>query len=123
MITCSHCGELVPMGMASCRRCGMPLSSMVGSAADLDKVAPQQPELPAWLESLRAGERGVAPTNGQASFSAADLIDDGNLPSWMRPEQGSDSDIGQSGPQVSWPGSPTPGTVQRRHSLFPVLAS
>ncbi len=109
MITCSNCGELVAAGMSSCQRCGMPLSSMVGSVAEYEKVAPPQPELPAWLESLRANERPAAPGSGQASFSAADLVEEGNLPSWMRSERGVDTaENAFSGAQTGWRPAPSP---------------
>jgi len=44
-----------------------------------------QAEIPAWLETLRVGERpAAAPANNSTNFSAADLLEDGSLPSWMR---------------------------------------
>jgi hypothetical protein len=46
-----------------------------------------QQELPAWLESLKAGERPAAPAKSPSNFSARDLIEEGSLPNWMRPEQ------------------------------------
>jgi hypothetical protein len=49
-----------------------------------------QGELPAWLESLRANERPGVPAGGQPGFSTADLIDDDDLPGWMRAEQAQD---------------------------------
>lgn len=49
--------------------------------------APEQSELPAWLESLRANERSVPPTQGPQNFSSADLIDEGTLPGWMRSDR------------------------------------
>jgi len=45
----------------------------------------QAPGIPSWLESLRAGER---PVNNSSNFDAADLIEEGTLPSWMKPERG-----------------------------------
>jgi hypothetical protein len=47
----------------------------------------EQSGLPAWLESLRAGERSAAPMNNASSFSTADFIDEDSLPSWMRAER------------------------------------
>lgn len=104
MITCSNCGEPAAAGAATCRRCGLPLSGGVGRAADSQKVAPPQPELPAWLESLRAGERTPPTGSGQISFSAADLIDEESLPGWMRAEQRGDTAefTFPSGPQQAW---------------------
>ncbi|MBX5449054.1 zinc ribbon domain-containing protein [Thermogemmatispora sp.] len=94
MIRCSNCGEPVAAGMATCRRCGLPLSGGVGSAAsaaDAQKGVPQRSELPAWLQSLRAGERLPTGTTGPIPLSAADLIDEDSLPSWMRAEQKEDT--------------------------------
>ena len=83
MITCNRCGKQVPAGLARCQNCGMPLSSAVNNSMD----AQEQSELPAWLESLRALERPNVPAGGQSGFSTADLIDDDDLPGWMRAEQ------------------------------------
>src|SRR5205823_6694499 len=46
-----------------------------------------QPELPAWLETLRSGERPNASTAGNPNFSAGDLIDEGMLPGWRSEER------------------------------------
>lgn len=60
-------------------------------------TAPEQPELPAWLESLRSG--GSATGNTESSnFSAADLVDEGMLPGWMRPGREENVDNTPSGP-------------------------
>lgn len=83
MIVCNHCGKQVPAGLARCQNCGMPLSSV----ANKNMGAQEQDELPTWLESLRANERPAAPAGGQPGFSNADLIDDDDLPGWMRAEQ------------------------------------
>lgn len=57
-------------------------------------AAPERPALPAWLESLRPGERAVPSPNEQQNFFSPDLIDKDALPGWMRPEsaEGSHSD-------------------------------
>jgi hypothetical protein len=65
----------------------------------------QQPELPAWLETLRSGERpspATASPSGSdpTGFVAGDLIDEGMLPSWMRPER---KDMLDSAPVESYP--------------------
>ena len=44
-------------------------------------------ELPAWLESLRAGERSVPPKNAAPQFPTAEFVEEGALPSWMRAER------------------------------------
>lgn len=82
MITCNRCGKQVPAGVANCSNCGMSLSSL--GRGNLD--AQEQPALPTWLESLRANERPRTPASGQ-SFSTADLVDEDDLPGWMRPER------------------------------------
>jgi hypothetical protein len=61
--------------------------------------AQEQPALPTWLESLRANERPRTSASGQ-SFSTADLVDEDDLPGWMRPEHaemGEDVNAGQYG--------------------------
>lgn len=86
MIICNRCGKQVPAGLARCQNCGMPLSSATNNSMS----GQEQSELPAWLESLRANERPGAPAGGQSGFSTADLIDDDDLPGWMRAEQAQD---------------------------------
>ncbi|WP_126549625.1 hypothetical protein [Dictyobacter kobayashii] len=87
MIKCNRCGKMTPAG-AVCQACGAPLAGMVDNGPAPRMGFQDQPELPAWLESLRAGERTATPTNNATSFSPADLIEDGALPSWMRAERG-----------------------------------
>lgn len=90
MIICNHCGNQVPAGLARCQNCGMSLSSV----ANKNMGAREQDELPTWLESLRANERPAAPAGEQPGFSTADLIDDDDLPGWMRAEQA--REVGES---------------------------
>ncbi len=88
MITCNRCGNMNHTGAVNCQTCGAPLSSKVEGGFS-PRVGPQEQQegLPAWLELLRAGERSAIPTNNNnpSKFSAADLVEDGALPSWMRP--------------------------------------
>ncbi len=118
MITCNRCGKLVPAGMANCQNCGEPvlMSSTMGSGGNPKAVAPKQPELPAWLETLRAGDRSPPPPAPQPNFSVADLIEEGAFPSWIRPENG-EFDMSLSGPHPAWRPSavPAPDT----DGLFP----
>ncbi len=86
MIICNRCGKQVSAGQARCQNCGMSLTS----AANTSMNVQEQGELPAWLESLRANERPGVPAGGQPGFSTADLIDDDDLPGWMRAEQAQD---------------------------------
>ncbi len=89
MIKCNRCGKMTPAG-AFCQSCGTPLAGMVEN--EISQLSPKivyqdQPEVPAWLESLRAGERPAAPVNNPTNFSPSDLIDEGTLPNWMRSER------------------------------------
>ena len=84
MITCNRCGKPTLAGMANCQNCGNPLTNTMSdgraSGNTPGMASPEQPELPAWLETLRSGG-----STGASNFSAADLIDEGTLPSWMQP--------------------------------------
>ncbi len=115
MITCNRCGNVAPAGAVHCQRCGAPLSGKVennyGPRMGNQNQSAQggQPELPAWLESLRAGERPVAPPKSPSNFSASDLIEEGSLPGWMRSEQGEGNTNAPTGPQPSLRSSSLPG--------------
>lgn len=84
MITCNRCGYKATDGTASCARCGAPLFNPTESSFQPHMEGQEQSEIPAWLESLRVGERPVSPANAPAQFSAADLVEEGTLPTWMR---------------------------------------
>ena len=83
------------MGVANCQYCGMALTNTATGRPGFNMASgmtpmpaePAQPELPAWLETLRSGERPNASAAGNPNFSASDLIDEGTLPGWMRPER------------------------------------
>src|SRR2546421_13076574 len=83
------------MGVANCQYCGMALTNTTddrpgpnAASSMTPRMAEQsQPELPAWLETLRSGERPNASTTGNPNFYAGDLIDEGMLPGWMGPER------------------------------------
>ncbi len=102
MITCKSCGELVQVGLANCQRCGMPLYSDNQSEMEPQKDFRGQTELPTWLESLRVNERSNSPVSDQTHFSMSDLIDEGALPSWMRPENAEMMEKGNSGKYPAW---------------------
>lgn len=94
---CNRCGSIAPDGAMSCQKCGAPLSGKVDNGLNQRMGgAQEQPGLPAWLESLRVGERPVAPVSNPLNFSATDLIDEGDLPNWMRPERSAPNEA--SGP-------------------------
>jgi hypothetical protein len=113
VITCNRCGNVAPAGAVQCQRCGAPLSSKVENTTyNKGMMGGQEQggqELPAWLESLRVGERSAAPAKSPSSFSAKDLVEEGSLPNWMRPEQ-------SSGNQ---PGPPSPAPAALRPAAFP----
>ena len=92
MISCSHCGTPVQADLAYCQHCGMPLSN---ASKVVGMAAPEKPELPAWLESLRTGEHPAVTPGGSSSERGAqgafqsyapEPIDEGALPGWMRSE-------------------------------------
>ena len=114
MIKCNHCGKMTSTG-AFCQSCGAPLAVKVDDGFLPRTGAQEQSELPAWLESLRAGERSAPVSNSSSNFSTADFIEEGSLPSWMRAERGDsrDSSISHS-PLSPFPaqnagGNPPPG--------------
>jgi len=83
-------------------------------------MATGQPELPAWLETLRSGERSAMSTTGNAGASAylaADLVDEGMLPSWMRPESAEHVDNTPSGAQPAQ--RPASAPAPNTDSAFP----
>jgi hypothetical protein len=102
VITCKSCGEPVQVGLANCQRCGMPLYSDNQKEMEPYKDFRGQTELPTWLESLRVNERSHSPMSDQSQFSTSDLIDEGALPSWMRPENAEMMEKGNSGKYPAW---------------------
>jgi hypothetical protein len=84
VITCNRCGYKATDGATSCAKCGAPLLNPMESSFQPHMGGQEQSEIPAWLESLRVGERPASPANAPAQFSAADLIEEGTLPTWMR---------------------------------------
>jgi hypothetical protein len=84
VITCNKCGYKAPEGAFNCPGCGSPLSTRMEGGPGSRMGGQDQAEIPAWLETLRVGERPAAPVSNSTNFSAADLIEDGSLPSWMR---------------------------------------
>jgi ribosomal protein L37E len=86
LITCNRCGKLTYEGFGSCQHCGAPLSGRIGSGVGPKTGAPEKPELPAWLESLRNGERPAESASEQFNHTSNVPVDKDALPSWMRPE-------------------------------------
>jgi hypothetical protein len=118
VITCNRCGYRSQDGAVNCQKCGAPLSSKGANDAGSRAGTRGQPELPAWLESLRPGDSPAAPPSSPASFSAADLIEEGALPGWMKAAR-MDGDSAVTGPHValrsaSFPGPDTDGGSSSR---------
>jgi hypothetical protein len=88
VIKCNRCGSMNTPGAVRCQSCGSALSSIDTSGSISNAMSQEQSALPAWLESLRVGERAPRPTtNNSPKFSTADLIDEGSLPSWMHAQR------------------------------------
>lgn len=66
-----------------------------------------QPALPAWLESLRAGDR---PAVEPKSFSPEDMREDGMVPSWMQPNRSHDEKNSNSYPSMRSSATSAPNT-------------
>src|SRR5271157_138352 len=75
-------------------------------------MSQEQSALPAWLESLRVGERAPRPTNNSPKFSTVDLIEEGSLPSWMHAQRNETQNVtGANMPVPLRPSSlPAPST-------------
>lgn len=99
MITCNRCGNVNPVNAVMCQKCGTPLVDRVESESGQSRVGREQQELPAWLESLRASGPPVPSVNNPANFHAADIVDEENLPSWMR----SHHDVADNPPSNPYP--------------------
>jgi hypothetical protein len=100
VITCNRCGSVSPASAVSCQNCGAPLSNNAEFGLSSSRGFQEQPELPAWLESLRAGERPSAPADNPSNFSTADLIEEGSLPSWMLSGRPETNDTSMSSPHL-----------------------
>jgi hypothetical protein len=90
----------------------MPLYSDNEREIELQKDFRGQSELPTWLESLRVNERSNSPASERSHFSMSDLIDEGALPSWMRPENAEMMEKGNSGKYPAW----RPASMQAPHT-------
>ena len=89
MILCSKCASQVPDVLASCQFCGTPVPGETNipngtNRSGTQAYAPKQPELPAWLETLRSSERPPGPVNSGSPYSVDGPIDENALPGWMR---------------------------------------
>lgn len=102
MIRCKRCGNLMQADLASCQICGMPLSGTEYKGTGSSRGVQEQSELPPWLESLRAHEQPGSTASEQPYFSPGDLIDEGALPSWMRPENAEMLEKSNSAKYPAW---------------------
>ncbi len=111
MIKCSNCGTINPDTIKNCQNCMATLPAPTGrneSGFGPQASQPSAPVLPAWLESLRAGDHPAAPPK---NFSREDMVDEEKIPSWMqanRPPQ-SERDSNQY-PSLRSSAFPSPNT-------------
>ncbi len=114
LILCSNCGSEIPDVLVSCQFCGTPVpgetnmpkgTNMSGTQA----YAPKQPELPAWLETLRSSERPPGPANSGSLYSVDGTIDENALPSWMRSDMMNNAASGKL-PAIRPASRPAPNT-------------
>jgi hypothetical protein len=87
VIKCSRCGNMNTTGALHCQSCGNALSSMDTSGNDSNMTSQEQSALPAWLESLRVGDRTSRPAANSPKLSTTDLVEEGSLPSWMHAQR------------------------------------
>ena len=113
----------MPEVLASCEYCGTPVPGVEtnGPGGNGNMNAPKQPELPAWLETLRGSERPSSSPSGASPYAAADFVDENALPSWMRPDI---PDNAQSGkfPAVRPAARPAPNTEGNNASFASMSA-
>ncbi len=110
MITCNNCGTVNPDTVRNCQNCMALLPAPVGkgeSGGNARAGTQDQPALPAWLESLRAGDR---PAVEPKSFSSEDMREDGMVPTWMQPNRSHDERNSNSYPAMRSSATPAPNT-------------
>lgn len=109
----------MPEVLASCQYCGTPVPGIEVNGFG-GKNAPKQPELPAWLETLRSSDRAPSPATGASSY-ATDFVDKDALPSWMRPDIQENMQSGKF-PAVRPASRPAPNTEGNVASSSPMSA-
>ncbi len=110
MIRCTNCGTVNPDTVRNCQNCMALLPAPVGkgeSGVSSRAGTQDQPALPAWLESLRAGDR---PAVEPKSFSPEDMREDGMVPSWMQPNRSHDEKNSNSYPSMRSASTSAPNT-------------
>jgi len=112
VIKCNRCGNMNIAGAARCQSCGSALSGIDTSGSSSNMASQEQSALPAWLESLRVGERAPRPTTNSPKFSSANLIEEGSLPSWMQAQRNETQNVTGANRPVSLRSSslPAPST-------------
>ncbi len=86
MIKCNRCGNMNIAGAVRCQSCGSALSGSDASGSSSNMTSQEQSALPAWLESLRVGERTPRPASNSPTFSP-NTIEEDSLPSWMQAQR------------------------------------
>ena len=110
MIRCNNCGTINPDTVTNCQNCNALLPTPVGkgeNGGSSRSGAQDSPALPAWLESLRAGDR---PNVEPKSFSLEDMGEEGMVPSWMQPNRPQDERNSNQYPTMRPAASPAPNT-------------
>ena len=110
MITCNNCGTVNPDTVRNCQNCMALLPAPVGKGdggVNSRAGTQDQPALPAWLESLRAGDR---PAVEPKRFSPEDMGEDGVVPNWMQPNRPHDEKSSNSYPSMRSAASSAPNT-------------
>jgi hypothetical protein len=114
VITCSRCGTAIAADLKYCPQCGMSINGAYAgeTGSEVNTQGQEQPELPAWLESLRAGEGQNATPSGPAPFPVERITNHDELPGWLRPAQPDAADATSSGsfPFQRPAASPAPNT-------------
>jgi hypothetical protein len=119
LILCSNCGGQVPEVLASCQFCGTPVPGRTNTMniSGANDYAPKQPELPAWLETLRSSERPPSPAGNESLYALPGSIDENALPSWMRSDKMDNSGKMPAIRPASRPAPNTEGGVMRSSGM------
>ena len=111
MITCNNCGTINPDTVRNCENCMatlLPAPTGRGESGVNQRAGTQdQPVLPAWLESLRAGDRSAVEPK---KFSPEDMREDSMVPSWMQPNRTHDEKSSHPYSSMRSAASPAPNT-------------
>ena len=111
MIKCNRCGNVNIAGAVHCQSCGSALSSIDASGSHSNVTSQDKSVLPAWLETLRVGERPPRPASNAPQFSPTDLIEEGSLPSWMHAQRNETQNVTGANMPVSMRSSTLPAPI------------